>query len=123
MAAITVLVSAVLWMHGRVNTLESRLSSIEAGSFNRLSITISSLDGDQGRPGQYFQFDATQLDQLLGKDGWSGKVFIAVAPHQAVVEPVRLWAKESEGRIGFGRTENDLPAIVWSVGEDLLILY
>lgn len=122
-AIIILLAGAVLWLYGRVNMLESRLSSIEAGSLSQLSITISSLDREQGRPGQYFQFDATQLDELFDEDAWSGRKFVAVVPRQGVVEPVRLWLKETDGRIGFGRTERDLPALSWIVGQNLIILY
>ena len=123
LATIIVLGGAVLWLYGRVSTLESRLSSIEDGSLSQLSITISSLDDEQGRHGQYFRFDTAQLDQHFGKDGWSGKQFIAVAPNRGFVEPIRLWVRESDGRVGLGRTENDLPNLNWTVGENLIILF
>lgn len=122
-AIIVMLGCVVLWLYDRVNTLENRLSSIEVDSLRQLSITVSSLDRNQGRPGQYFQFDVAQFDELFGKDGWSGRQFIAVVPRQGLVEPVRLWVKGSEDRLGFGRTENDLPEVKWAVGEDLIILY
>ena len=89
----------------------------------QVSITISALDGDQGRPGQYFQFDATKLDELLGEDAWSGRKFVAVVPQLGAVEPVRLWLEEADGRIGMGRTERDLPTLSWTIGEILIILY
>lgn len=117
-----VLGGITLRLHHRVGDLETQISRLEQSGINQLSITVIGLDPAQGRVGQYFQFDAKQLDAALGRDQWVGSVFIAAIPDRGFVEPVRLWAKQGERHMGIGRTQDDLPGFDWRVGDELLIL-
>lgn len=112
-----------LRLYDRVGDLQAQLSNIEREGFNQLSITVAGIDQEQGRRGQYFQFDAGQFDTLLGRDAWSGGKFIAVVPSRGMIEPVRLWEKKGEEHLGFGRTEDDIPTFQWSVGDEIFILH
>lgn len=121
--AVLALSGIAIWLASRIIALEVQVSDFDRSALRDVSITVTEIDLDQGRAGQFFLFNTDQMDTVFGRDDWVGKTFVAMIPRRGAIERVRFWLKPGEENLGFGRTETDDASLGWMVGDELIILF
>merc|ERR1740123_1660343 len=89
-------------------------------------ISVLSIDHKTGKDGEYFNFDAKQMDKILGKQ-WEFGNFLIFNPRTKEEQNVRMWRAMNGGSKGtaHGRKEPfaSKASTDWQIGDELEFIY
>ena len=114
--------------HGRWDDGTASGNQWRAGSsftiLNTTSVKILSANHSSGAPGQYFNFNNSDVDKVLGRTNWNDQTFLVQDNKRRGVRAVKLWRKVNGGAVGdgHGRFVNNPSPNQWAVGDVFTIV-
>ncbi|MCG7866414.1 MAG: hypothetical protein JAY74_08555 [Candidatus Thiodiazotropha taylori] len=89
------------------------------------SIPILSVDHQSNRKGQFFNFDISNIDNIVGNQEWGNKRFVIMHGSTSEIATAILWRHSNGGSIGdgHGRWLSEADKNQWKQGDNFIIVY
>merc|ERR1712130_1033941 len=91
------------------------------------TINVLSIDSKNYEDGEYFNFDARQMDKIMGKRDWIVGNFLIYNPRTREEQNVRMWRKRNGGSKGTAHGRKipfeEKASTDWEIGDELEFIY